>query len=76
MQPSLTPPQQLNLLPLDEEEVMRIARRLFDSSRLLQERWPSFDKAMAHPLVGRCLLLNARQVLRSNDKKKGRRARR
>lgn len=68
------PTQQLPLLPIEDEEVMRVARRLFESSRLLCERWPSFDKAIAHPSVGRCLLMNARQVLRSSsNKKKGRR---
>lgn len=67
-------PHQLALLPLDEEDVRLMARRIFDSSRLLSERWPSFEKLMADPLTGRCLQISARALLRiSKQKKKGRR---
>lgn len=70
-----TPQQQLPLLPLDEELLLRKARELFDSSHLLQERWPSFDKALAHPSVGRCLRMSAAALLRRSSKKSGSRRR-
>jgi len=73
MQPTPQPPQQLPLIPMDEEQVLRKARQLFDSSPLLCARWPSFDKALAHPSVGRCLLISARALLRPANKKKSRR---
>lgn len=63
------PPQQMPLLPLDEELLLRKARELFDSSRLLSGRWPSFDQAMQHPAVGRCLRMSAAALLRRNAKK-------
>lgn len=68
-----TPSVQMPLLPMDDELVLRKARELFDSSPLLSSRWPSFDKAMAHPSVGRCLRLSATALLRRGSKKRGRR---
>jgi len=71
--PLPTCPVQMPLIPLDEELVLRKARELFDSSPLLCARWPSFDKALAHPTVGRCLLISARALLRPGNKKRNRR---
>jgi hypothetical protein len=64
---------QMALIPLDEELVLRKARELFDSSRVLSARWPSFQKALADPNVGRCLRLSATQLLRRAEQGKGRR---
>lgn len=70
---AVTPPIQLPLIPLDEEQVRRKARELFDSSRVLSARWASFDKVMADPLMGRCLRLSATALLRRADRARGRR---
>lgn len=67
------PSVQMPLIPMDDELVLRKARELFDSSELLRRRWPSFDKAMEHPNVGRCLRMNAMALLRRGSKKRGRR---
>lgn len=66
-------PVQMPLIPLDDELVLRKARELFDSSRLLSARWPSFDKVMADPLVGRCLRMSATALVRRGSRARGRR---
>jgi hypothetical protein len=58
---SLQPP----LIPeLEQELVLAKAKELFGRSRYLQGRYASFQRLLDDPLVGRSLLLGARQCLR------------
>ena len=53
------------LLPeLENELVLQKARELYARSRYLQGRYASFQRLLDDPLVGRSLLLGARQCVR------------
>lgn len=53
------------LLPeLEEELVLKKAKELYERSRYLQGRYASFQRVLDDPLVGRSLLLGARQCVR------------
>jgi hypothetical protein len=53
---------------LMEELILKKARELFERSRLLSSRYPSFARLMEDPLVGRCMRLSAAQCLRSGKR--------
>lgn len=57
------------LMPeLEEELVLQKARELYGRSRYLQGRYPNFQRLLDDPLVGRSLLLGARQCLRQGKR--------
>lgn len=57
------------LLPeLEAELVLAMARELYGRSRFLQGRYASFQRLIDDPLVGRSLLLGARQRLRQGKR--------
>lgn len=57
------------LMPeLEEELVLQKARELYGRSRYLQGRYASFQRLLDDPLVGRSLLLGARQCLRQGKR--------
>jgi hypothetical protein len=65
-------PRQLPLdAAMEEELVLRQARVMFTSSKLLSGRYASFEKAMADPVQGRCLRLCATQLLRLGKRTRG-----
>lgn len=62
-------------LPLDpameEALVLKKARELYVSSRLLSSRYATFERAMEHPVQGKCLRLCATQLLRRGKGTRG-----
>lgn len=56
---------QTPLLPeLENELVLQKARELYERSRYLQGKYASLQRLLEDPLVGRSLLLGARQCVR------------
>lgn len=71
--PPLPPFPQMHLqqplLPeLEEELVLKKAAQLFARSRYLQSRYASLQRLLDDPLVGRSLLLGARQCVRQGKR--------
>lgn len=68
MQPT-TPTQMTLELPAEADPLLMQAQRLFRRSALLQRRWPSFEAAMADPLMGKSLRTAAKGLLRNQELK-------
>jgi hypothetical protein len=66
----LTPSQQQIplALPVDptlqEELMLKKAKELYQRSRLLNIRYPSFKHLMEDPIAGRCMRMSATHLLR------------